>query len=186
QFERDRQVVAAIVRALRRHVEHVLDAVDLLLDRGRNRVADDGGAGTRIRARNLYSRRRDLGILRDRQRLDGGYAREDDHQRDNDPENGTVDEERSHVGLIERGMTNSTVDSWQWTVVVVASREKINCQLPTVYCLPSAVAFVIRRSALDPASCAVWLASASGFAPPPGRLRMSPGLGLTTDPGRTR
>ena len=37
-LERDRQRVRAVVGALRRHVHHVLDAVDLLLDRRRHRV----------------------------------------------------------------------------------------------------------------------------------------------------
>ena len=38
QVEGDRQVVGAVVAALRRHVEHALDAVDLLLDRRGHRV----------------------------------------------------------------------------------------------------------------------------------------------------
>ena len=58
---------AAVAVRVRRHVEHVLDAVDLLLDRRHHGRGDHLGAGAGILARYVDDRRRDLGILRDRQ-----------------------------------------------------------------------------------------------------------------------
>ena len=58
-LERDGQVVRAVVGALRRHVQHVLDAVDLLLDRRGHGLGDDLGAGAGIVAVDLHGRRRD-------------------------------------------------------------------------------------------------------------------------------
>ena len=49
------------------HVEHVLDAVDLLLERRDHGRGDDLGAGAGILAGDVDDRRRDLGVLRDRQ-----------------------------------------------------------------------------------------------------------------------
>ena len=60
-------VIAPSFVALRRHVEHVLDAVDLLLDRRRDRVGHDLGAGAGIGRRHLNRRRRHVRVLRDRQ-----------------------------------------------------------------------------------------------------------------------
>ena len=65
----------AVAGRLRGHVEHVLDAVDLLLDRRRDRVGDDLGGGAGIAGADLDRRRRDLGILRDRQREIGDARR---------------------------------------------------------------------------------------------------------------
>ena len=59
-LERDGQRVGAVVGALRRHVHHVLDAVDLLLDRRGDGVGDDLGVGAGIDGRDLDRRRRDL------------------------------------------------------------------------------------------------------------------------------
>ena len=47
-LERDRQVVGAVVGAARGHVEHALDAVDLLLDRRGHRAGHVLGAGAGI------------------------------------------------------------------------------------------------------------------------------------------
>ncbi len=67
ELESDVQRHVAVARALRRHVEHVLDAVDLLLDRRGNRFRDHLGIAARVVGRDLNGRRRDLRILRDRQ-----------------------------------------------------------------------------------------------------------------------
>ena len=58
--EGDGQRHLAVGRALRGHVEHVLDAVDLLLDRRRDGVGDDLGrrAGIATRARRWSAARR--------------------------------------------------------------------------------------------------------------------------------
>ena len=50
QFERDQQGVGAVVGAERRHVEHVLDAADLLFDGSGHGVADGLGVGAGIEA----------------------------------------------------------------------------------------------------------------------------------------
>ena len=60
ELEGDGQRVGAVVGALRRHVHHVLDAVDLLLDRGGHGVGDHLGVGAGIVGRDLDRRRRDL------------------------------------------------------------------------------------------------------------------------------
>ena len=65
--ERDGQRVRAVVAHLRRHVEHPLDAVDLLLDRRGHGVGHHLGAGAGIGDRDRYARRRDPRILGDRQ-----------------------------------------------------------------------------------------------------------------------
>ena len=58
---------AAVGGRVRRHVDHVLDAVDLLLDRRDHGRGHDLGAGAGILAGDADQGRRDLGILRDRQ-----------------------------------------------------------------------------------------------------------------------
>ena len=57
------QRVAAVARALRGHVEHVLDAVDLLLDRRGDRLGHDLGAGPGVVAVDLDGRRGDRRVL---------------------------------------------------------------------------------------------------------------------------
>ena len=49
------------------HIEHVLDAVDLLLERRRDGIADDFGGSAGIAGGDDDRRRRDLRILSDRQ-----------------------------------------------------------------------------------------------------------------------
>ncbi len=48
ELERDAERHVAVARALRRHVEHVLDAIDLLLDRRGDRFRDDLRIGAGI------------------------------------------------------------------------------------------------------------------------------------------
>ena len=67
EVEADLDGEAPVGGRVRRHVEHVLDAVDLLLDRRDHGRGDDLGAGAGILAGDVDDRRRDLGILRDRQ-----------------------------------------------------------------------------------------------------------------------
>ena len=57
--ESDRQRVGAVVARLRRHVQHALDAVDLLLDRRRHGVGHHLGAGAGIADGDRHARRRD-------------------------------------------------------------------------------------------------------------------------------
>jgi hypothetical protein len=60
----------------------VLDAVDLLLDRGNDRGRDDVGVRARILAADIDDRRGDLRILRDRQPEERDRSEEHKHDRD--------------------------------------------------------------------------------------------------------
>ena len=68
ELERDAQSHVAVTRALRGHVEHVLDAIDLLLDRRRNCFRYDFRVRAGIAGCDLDGWWRDIGILRDGQR----------------------------------------------------------------------------------------------------------------------
>ena len=99
-IERHADREAPVAVGVRRHVEHVLDAVDLLLDRRHHGRGDHLGVGAGILARHVDDRRRDLGILRDRQAREGDRAEDHDHDRDDGGEDRPVDEEmrNPHVG----------------------------------------------------------------------------------------
>ena len=98
-LERDGQVVGAVVGALRGHVHHALDAVDLLLDGRGDRVGDVLGAGAGIVAGDLHRRRRDRRKLRQRQREDGDAPGQRDDDRQHRGEDRPIDEEtREHSG----------------------------------------------------------------------------------------
>lgn len=61
------EVVGAGVVARRGHVQHVVNAVDLLLNRRRHRVSHDLGARSRIIDGHLHGWRNDVRILRNRE-----------------------------------------------------------------------------------------------------------------------
>ncbi len=63
-FESDGQVIGAVRRAGRLHVEHVVDAIDLGLDRQGDGIDDGLRAGAGIARRDLHGRRHDIGIFR--------------------------------------------------------------------------------------------------------------------------
>src|SRR5437667_8355803 len=63
ELKRDAQRHIAVARTLRRHVEHVLNAIDLLLDRRSDRFRYHLRICTGIVGRDLNGRWRDLGIL---------------------------------------------------------------------------------------------------------------------------
>ena len=77
ELERDGQLHVAVVGALAGHVEHVLHAVDLLLDRRGDGLGDGLGVGAGIAGGDGDRGRRDLRILRDRQREDRDRADDD-------------------------------------------------------------------------------------------------------------
>ena len=100
-LEGDRQRIGAVGAAIGLHVEHVLDAVDLLLDRQRDGIDHGLGAGAGIAGRDLHGRRHDVGILRDR-KAEQAHAADQDHQdRDDVGKDRPFDEEfRNHGQLL--------------------------------------------------------------------------------------
>ena len=90
--EGDDQAVGAVARAGRLHVDHVLDAVDVLLDRQRDGVDEGHGARARIAGRHLDGRRNDVRILRARQIKEGDEADQDEDERKHVGEHRPVDE----------------------------------------------------------------------------------------------
>jgi hypothetical protein len=87
------KVTVSVYRARRLHVDHVLDAVDLLLDRQRHGVHEHAGAGARICGRHLHGRRNDVRILRNRQAVERDAADQDHQHGDDVRQNRTLDEE---------------------------------------------------------------------------------------------
>ena len=87
------EAVAAVARIRRLHVDHILDAVDLLLDRQRHGVHERAGAGSGIAGRHLNGRRDDVGILGDRQAVERDSADQNHQDRDDVREDRTLDEE---------------------------------------------------------------------------------------------
>ena len=73
--EGDGERVAAVGADGRLHVEHVVDAVDLLLDRLGDRLLDHLGAGPGIAPGHLHLRRHDVGKLGERDREDRDAGR---------------------------------------------------------------------------------------------------------------
>ena len=100
-LEGDCQRVAAVRTAQGLHIEHVLDAIDLLLDGQRHRVDDGAGTGTRITRGHLNSWWHHIGILRHRQLKQGGST-DDNHQNGDDiRQDWPFDEELgNHIGLL--------------------------------------------------------------------------------------
>ena len=87
------QRIGAVGAAVGLHVEHVLDAVDLLLDRQRHGVDHGLGARAGIARGDLHGRRHHVGILRDRE-IEQRHAADQDHQHGDDVgENRPLDEE---------------------------------------------------------------------------------------------
>jgi hypothetical protein len=92
QLERNGQLRLAVARGLRRHIEHVLDAVDLLFDWRGHRVGDDVWGGARIIGGDYHRRRHHLWILRHRQGEVGNGARDHDDDRQHGGEDRSIDE----------------------------------------------------------------------------------------------
>ncbi len=96
-LEGHRQRQAAVGARLRIEIEQVLDAVDLLLERRRHRLGDDARVGAGKLRPHHDLRRRDLGILGDRQLQDRQRADQEDEDRDHAGEARPVDEEAGDV-----------------------------------------------------------------------------------------
>ena len=97
ELEGDGQRHQAVGRRLAAHVEHVLDAVDLLLDRRRHGLGDDLRIGAGILRAHHHRRRHDLGIFGDRQHAQREQAGEEDQDREHAGEDRPVDEEFGEV-----------------------------------------------------------------------------------------
>ena len=93
EVERHLDRKAPVRRRIGRHIEHVLDAVDLLLHRRDHRGGDDFGAGAGILPGDVDDRRRDLGILRDRQARERHAAQDHEDDRDHGGKDRPIDEE---------------------------------------------------------------------------------------------
>jgi hypothetical protein len=104
--EGDGQRQLAVAGRLADHVEHVVDAVDLLLERRRHGLAHHLGRGAGIAGGDLNGRRRDLRILGDWQREIGGQTDQDDQNRADRREDRAVDEEvrEAHGGSAFGGL----------------------------------------------------------------------------------
>jgi hypothetical protein len=93
QLEGDGERVGAVVGGGRGHVEHALDAVDLLLEGGADGLGDDARIGARVDRADLDGGRGDLGVLLDGELGDGEDAHQHHDDRDDAGEDGAVDEE---------------------------------------------------------------------------------------------
>ena len=90
--ERDGDGHVAVAGRLRGHVDHVLHAVDLLLDRRGDGVGQHLGRGAGIVGRHVHRRRRDVRILRDGQGRKGHRPGQGDQDGDHRREHRPVDE----------------------------------------------------------------------------------------------
>ncbi len=95
--EAHRQHIGAVIGAGRLHVDHARDAIYLQLDRQGDGVDDGLRAGSRIAGRDLHGRRRDVGILGDRQAQHRDGADQHQHDRQDVGEDRMLDKElRDH------------------------------------------------------------------------------------------
>src|SRR5437762_1143750 len=97
ESESDTQCHVAVARALRRHIEHVLNAIDLLLDRRRHRFRYDLRVCAGISGRHLDRWWRNLRILRNRKRRKRDQADERDDDADNAGKDRPVDKKMREV-----------------------------------------------------------------------------------------
>ena len=104
-LEADLQRQRAIAAVDRLHVDHLLDAVDLLLDRRGDGRLDRDGIRAGVGGLDLDDRRDDVRVLRDRQAADHDDAADHGDDRDHDRDDRAVDEEAGHrlvPGLFRR------------------------------------------------------------------------------------
>ena len=90
-------VMRAVGGRLREHVEHALDAVDLLLERRRHGLGDDLRVGAGIDRAHDDRRRHDARIFADRQPEQRERAGDDDQERQHGREDRPVDEEPARI-----------------------------------------------------------------------------------------
>ena len=93
EFEGHRNRDGAVRRRLRRHIDHVLDAVDLLLDGRRDGIGRDLSVRAGIGRRHRHSRRRNIRELSDGEPQIGQSAHDNDENRNHSRENRAPDED---------------------------------------------------------------------------------------------
>ncbi|MEY9717746.1 hypothetical protein ABIA22_000236 [Sinorhizobium fredii] len=93
ELEGDRQRHRTVGGRVRGHVEHVLDAVDFLFERGRNRIGDGLRIRSRIGGPDDDGGRCDFRILRHRQLEIGDAADDQEDDRQNRSKDRPIDEE---------------------------------------------------------------------------------------------
>jgi hypothetical protein len=104
--EGDGQREDAVRRGLRRHVQHVLDAVDLLLQRRGHGLGQDARVGAGIRGPHDHRRRHHLRVLADGEGEHRDAARHHDDDGEHRREGGPVDEEarEAHAWFLRSGV----------------------------------------------------------------------------------
>jgi hypothetical protein len=103
-LEGDGERHGAVGGRLAAHIEHVLDAVDLLLDRRGDGLRDHLWARARVARAHHHRRRRNLGIFRDRQQAERDRPAEQDQDRENAGEDRPVDEELREIHFASPGV----------------------------------------------------------------------------------
>ena len=93
ELEGDGDLQVAVTGGVRRHVDHVLDPVDLLLDRVGHGLGDGLRRGARIGQGDVDRGRDDLRILRRAEVREGDRAKQGDQHGDHDREHRSVDHE---------------------------------------------------------------------------------------------
>ena len=91
--ENDIDLQRTIASGLRHDIEHVVDAIDFLLDRRGNRLGDHVRGGARKQGGHLHGRRRDVGKLGDRQCSKGDDADQRQDDRKHSGKDRSIDEE---------------------------------------------------------------------------------------------
>jgi hypothetical protein len=102
EVERDGERVAAVVAAHALHVDRLVDADHLRLDRLRDGLLDHARIGARIERGDRDLRRHDVGILGDRDDVEREQARDRGDDRDDAGEPRPVDEDGREHGLSPR------------------------------------------------------------------------------------
>ena len=93
ELEADRDRKATVGGRVRRDIDHILDAVDLLFDRRDHRRGHDLGTGAGILPGDADQGRRYLGILRDRQAQERHRAQDREDDRNHRRKDRPIDEE---------------------------------------------------------------------------------------------
>jgi len=111
--EGDGELQIAVGGRLAVHVEHILDAVDLLLERRRHRIADNFSGSAGITGGDDNRGRRDLRVLGHRQREIGGRANNDDKDRQDGRKDRPVDKEMRNIHRVRplRCANSATVNA---------------------------------------------------------------------------